>query len=86
MSSLTALRRDDSRCLRTGVGIGTVRTPMGNASLVFCASCGNAHKRSIVPEDVTYVRYYCTDCVLTFGTPLDDSGKPAVMVPGTEGT
>jgi hypothetical protein len=66
------------------VGIGTIRTPMGNASLVWCASCGNPHKRSIVPEDVTFVRFYCTECVLKFGTPIDDSGKPAVMVPGTE--
>jgi hypothetical protein len=74
---------EDSR-LRTP-GKGYVRTPMGDSSLVWCASCHDPKKRGIVPTDVTHVTYYCTECVLKYGTPLDSNGKPSQMVPGTEG-
>jgi transposase-like protein len=80
------LVRLDSRCLGTRKGLGSIRTPFGNASLVYCLNCGSPHKRGIVPEDTLYVRYICTDC----NTKLTDDAKRTLgliaIVPGTEAT
>jgi hypothetical protein len=70
----------DSRCLISGKGLNSIRTPMGNASLAYCYFCGSNKRRSIAGgEGLTHVFYVCPQCS------EDHAGKiPGIMVPGTE--